>query len=53
MYVNFQKNRCTNVFGSEGQLISRVPIPSKREPANFWIQRGVCLLCYTETLDEK
>lgn len=53
MYVNFLKNRCLNMFESESQLIAMVTIPSKLHPPKFWIQRGVCLLCYSESLEDK
>lgn len=53
LYVNFMKNRCLNTFEKESQLIAMVPIPSKLHPPKFWIQRGVSLLCYSQSLEDK
>ena len=52
MYVNFMKNRNFSQFGGEHAMVCRVPIPSKEHETNFWIKRGVCLLCYSESLDD-
>lgn len=52
-YVNFSKNRSQSLYGSEGQLISVIPLHSKSKHAKFWIQRGVSILCYIDAIDDK
>ena len=51
-YINFKKNKTTSVVMSEGQLICRVPIRTKFHPPNYWAQRSVCLLCYSDNIQE-
>ena len=48
LYVNFAKNRYTKMSEGEGQLIAMIPIRTNDKSPSFWIQRGVCLLCYNE-----
>ena len=37
---------------TEGQLICNVPIATKFEAPEFWVQRAVCLLCYSDAIEE-
>ena len=30
LYVNFLKNRCHNIFGSDGSMICTIPLPSEK-----------------------
>jgi len=53
LYVNFQKNRILRRPNEhDGQLISLIPVPIESRKPGFWQKRAVCMLCYTDDINQ-